>query len=208
MFGLFISLQIINLKIEFMKRIFLTLAIFIPILLFAQKSDPIADLEQYKDMYTVDGTNVVFTKVIENIPGTKDEIYSRVISYFATAYNSANNVIQQQDKDAGVVIGKGIFPDIYQEKVFLSVIPCDCRHTIRIDIKDGRVRVVISANQYIYNSIQNLNIIDLYPLNEKQKVNKKFYANLFIALCQTVDLTFSNIEKSLKNELPTTNENW
>jgi hypothetical protein len=41
--------------------------------------------------------------------GTKDEIYTKVLSYFAVAYKSANDVIQQKDKEAGVVIGKGIF---------------------------------------------------------------------------------------------------
>ena len=190
-----------------MKRLFLVLTIFIPVLMFAQKSDPISDVEQYKDMYTVDGSDVVFTKVFENIPGTKDEIYSKVISYFATAYKSANNVIQQQDKDAGVVIGKGIFPDIYQEKVFLSIASWDCRHTIRIDIKDGRVRVVISADQYVFD-VQNLNIIGLYPLNQNQKYNKKTYAKVFMGLCQTVNTTFDSIEKALKNESTTTNNDW
>jgi len=191
-----------------MKRVNLVLAaIFVFPFTFSQTDQQKKDLELFKNDYKIDGENVIFTKVLEDITGTKDEIFTKVISYFAVAYKSANDVIQQQDKDAGVIIGKGIF-DVHKDSGFGWSLNVNCDHTIRVDIRDGRVRVVLSVNEYNWDikgsqpSYNKYKIIDNYPINEKSKWNRKGYSDVFIGLCLTVNRVFNNIETSLKNENP------
>jgi hypothetical protein len=187
--------------------------------MFSQTPEQLGKIEQYKDFYKIENTELIFTKIIDSIPGTKDEIFTKVVSYFATAYKSANDVIQQQDKDAGIIIGKGIF-DVYK-KMSASY---SCFHTIRIDIKDGRARVILSVDKYKYynpaaagmgvNNAETI-IVDNYPiitenLTFTQKANKKLFTTVFIGLCETVESMFYSIEKALKTktEITSPSDNW
>jgi len=177
---------------------------------FSAKADQKAIIEQYKDFYKVDGQNVIFTKIIDSISGTPSEIYTKVITYMAMAYRSANDVIQQQDKEAGLVIGRGIFsltPDLMT-----------CQHSIRFDIKENKVRVIVYAEKYIYTNTNSdftkyaeVNLIDSYPFSTNNYFGmvptQRFVADNFIILCETIQNTFSNIENSLKSQ-STINNNW
>src|SRR5690554_527676 len=108
------------------KKIILSLLI-IPFYTFSQTIQ-----EPSKD-FKVEGENVVFTKIVESITGDKQEIFPRAITYIATSYNSANDVIQQQDKDAGIIIVKGNYK-LFDNGTNRWYAP----HTLRIDIKDNR----------------------------------------------------------------------
>lgn len=186
------------------KTNFLTMGLLcFTLFLSAQTEQQKADIEIYKPLYKVDDGSVIFTKVFEGIEGNKDEIYTKVLNYFAVAYKSANDVIQQKDKDAGVIIGKGIF-EVYRSGGLVSS-TYDCYHTIRIDIKDGRVRVALSVNNYELKMVTSKGtdrytyaIVDNYPISEGTKLNRKNYADVFIGLCATTVNTFAAIEKSLK----------
>jgi hypothetical protein len=85
---------------------------------------------------------------IENL--TKDQIYDGTRQWFAIAFNSANAVIQYEDKKAGTIIGKA------STKYTCAAI-ADCllgttndklEFTIRVDTKDNRVRVAYSDLVY------------------------------------------------------------
>ena len=176
---------------------------------FAAKKEQNAIIEQYKDFYKIEGQKVVVTKIIESVSGTPSEIYTSVISYMAMAYNSANDVIQQQDKEAGLIIGKGIF----------SLKDCmTCQHTIRIDIKPNRVRVLLYPDKYIYNNPQSditkyaeINLLDSYPFSTHNYFGmvptQRYVADNFIMLCKIIENTFANIENSLKSQ-NIINDNW
>jgi hypothetical protein len=173
--------------------------------LFAQTEQQKSDLQAIKDFYKVEGSNVVFTKVIDDISATKEEIFTRAVNFFAIAYKSANDVIQQKDKEAGIVIGKGIF-EVYKDVSFLTQSYWNCNHTIRIDVKDGRARVVLSVSEYDWKLVADktqrntFQIADTYPINENSRFNKKTYSNVFLGLYYTVSTTFKSIEKSLKED--------
>ncbi|MCL1933501.1 MAG: DUF4468 domain-containing protein [Candidatus Azobacteroides sp.] len=195
------------------KVLFILLFTVSQLAVFAQTEEQKKDLDLFKDLYKVEGSDVVFTKVLENIPGTKDEIYTNVLNYMAVAYKSANDVIQQKDKDAGVVIGKGNF-DVLKDGNIFTTTTYNCNHTIRMDIKENRVRVMLSVNEYNVSIKDSkttdrfdVKITETYPIVEKTKYNKKNYAKVFINLCLTVNKIFNNIESSLKNESTITSSN-
>lgn len=179
--------------------------------LFSQTNEQKEKIASCAEFYKVEGDEIVFSTIIENIKGEKEDIYSRALAFFATAYKSANDVIQMKDKEAGTVIGKGIFT-VYT-KGGLAPVKYTCNHTLRIDAKDGRARVILSGKIYdftIGNDRYTMPIIDAYPIAEKPKGNKKLYADVFIGLCETAKSTLSSVEKSLKEEGGTMNagDNW
>jgi hypothetical protein len=72
-------------------------------------------------------------KVVD-VEGTKDNFYTNARVWFTENFNSADAVIQMDDKDAGIIIGKG-YSEVYvsggmfgaKQRVF---------YTIKIQLKD------------------------------------------------------------------------
>ena len=96
------------------------------------------------------------TKVVE-VPGvSKDDLFVRASTWMVDMFNSAKNVIQFSDKDAGVIKGKYIitFPQ------FLAT--GECEATITIECKDGKCRIVVDdpygfrVDDVYSNRIENL----------------------------------------------------
>lgn len=187
------------------RRAVLLFCLCVPVFAFAQTEEQIQQLERFNGLYKMEGNDVVFTKIIEGVSGTKNEIFPTVISFVATVYNSANDVIQQQDKEAGIVLCKGNF------KLFDNgTNTWRCPHTLRVDVKDGRVRVVVTASQFMFHSKapnmpdRTVSIVD--ELNSDRKANRKFYTEFFVILCESVEGVFNDLEKSLKSM--DTNDDW
>lgn len=87
-------------------------------------------------------TNKIEYTAIVNVDSTvtSDELYTRARSWFATAFKSANNVIQMDDRSTGTIIGKGNFairPSTYQIGSRISF-------TIKIQVKNGRYRYLVN----------------------------------------------------------------
>lgn len=76
-----------------------------------------------------------YISIIPVAEKTKAELYISVNSWVVNTFNSAESVIQFQDKDAGKVMGKYIF-DHNIGSYYFRVKP-----TLDIDIKDGKVKV-------------------------------------------------------------------
>lgn len=149
--------------------------------------------------------NVTYVDVLE-LPGlSKDQIYDRARNYFTYNYNDANEVIQTEDKEQGVVVGKGFYDNVHMSYIPESVF--DCWHILRVDIKEERARVILTLTQYkeLLNlgsagGLQNrtYDISSQYPINFdgafKTQMAKAFYASHQRAL-ETLDA----VAKALKS---------
>ncbi len=159
--------------------------------------------------------NVTFTDVIEIPNTTKDELYTRALSYFTYNYNSGDDVVQIKDKEQGVIVGKGVYPKVH---VGISILTTtvNVTHILRIDIKDNKVRVILTLQQYKITtsgsgvpSHNTYNVADRYPIakkdSQKTVMTKAFYKSYKKAMS-----TFEEIEKSLKegNTGKETGDNW
>lgn len=91
-----------------------------------QPSEPV----KFEKVYQIEGLN-------------QAQIYDGARQWFATAFRSANAVIQYEDKATGSIIGKGNMP--YRCSGFadcMTVTSGDrVDFTVRVDTKDGRMRV-------------------------------------------------------------------
>ena len=111
-----------------MKTILLSSFIMLSSIVFAQEF-PINEKTgkvSYEGVVKVEGASAT-------------DLYIKANEWFAMAFNSANNVIQMQDKDAGKIIGKGaieVEKSGYHNGVF--------DFTIKFTAKEGRYRYVIT----------------------------------------------------------------
>lgn len=81
-------------------------------------------------------------KVVE-IPGlTQDEIYIRANSWFVSTFNSAESVIEFQDKESGKIMGKYVFT--YGEGVYTFGV----KQTVDVEMKEGKMRVSFTNPNY------------------------------------------------------------
>lgn len=201
-----------------MKKI-LTLALltFICLNASSQKKDTKAIFKEYTDdkVYTVDGDNLVVTRVIDGIEGSQDDIYIKVKDYFTRAYNDANSVLQIDDKAKGVLVGKGIYSDYWGYKAMTTAIVFSAHYTIRVDIKENRIRVICSANVISYynamtpTKIEKYAIVDYAPITDKRKFDKGKQTQAFINLVDKMQNSIDNLDKTVhESSLKVENEDW
>lgn len=130
------------------KRLLLALALFgATPAAYAQDQAPKEKEQKDKDAplalpFDSETHQVAYTGVID-VPGaTKNELYARGKVWFANAFKSAQNVIQADDKDAGLLVGKGWT----QTYITIVLTPASEKlwYTVKLSFKDGKYRYVIT----------------------------------------------------------------
>lgn len=151
-----------------------------------------------------DNNNVTFSRVIDVPNLNKDEIFNRVLSFFTYNYVSGKSVIQIQDKEAGLVVGKGVYDNVH---IGYSIVTTyvDAWHILRVDVKEGKARVIVSLTDYekkivasnAPSSFSSMKIATEYPINpkggQKTVMTKAFYKSY-----QKAYKTLDAVEKAIK----------
>lgn len=85
-----------------------------------------------------------FSEVVtlKSVPAA--ELYTRAKVWFATAFSDSKAVLEVQDKEAGVLVGKGSIP--YEPNISMSssLIRGHVTFSISISFKDGRYKYTLS----------------------------------------------------------------
>lgn len=90
-----------------------------------------------KELYGLDKNNAITRTTIVEAPGkTKNQIYIDVNTWFIHTFNSGKSVIQLNEKEAGVVVGKGYIENVAQHVSFAS----SARYTCMGNYKSGYQR--------------------------------------------------------------------
>lgn len=205
-----------------MKNLLL-LIILVPLMCFSQKREkPIKTSEMLKQIEGKweldDNENVSFVKIIDSINLTQDEIYSRALAYFTYNYVKGDWVVQVQDKDRGLIIGKGVYPDVHTDLFILNTIVFDTYHLLRVDVKEGRARIVATLSGYretthYYNAPNSVNdrlLKTVFPVNEKG-IQKKIYTRAFYYSYLQAQESLKDLENAIRfgNTSSTIeNEDW
>jgi len=190
-----------------MKRLlFILVLIFSALFAFGQSKDVKSMLSEIEGQWKLDENgNITYQRIVEVADMKKDEIYNRVMSYFVYNYASGKSVIQTQDKDAGLIVVKGIYFKAYSGPVLFSMFTCSTWHVIRIDVKDGKARITLSLTEYDQKigggntpaSYSTINISSVYPILDRS-VYKNSYGKTFYASHKRALATLDIIEKSIK----------
>lgn len=88
------------------------------------------------------------TNVIDVEGKSKDEQYILANSWFVAQFNSGKSVIQLNDKEAGVIIGKGYISGVGHRDGFTKSVDISTWVIARIDIKDEKVRLITTIQEY------------------------------------------------------------
>jgi hypothetical protein len=100
-------------------------------------------------LYNIDKNNsITRVQIVDGIDKTKEEIYVEVNDWFVHSFQSGKSVIQLNDKDAGCVIGKGYVSNMGSTYSFLSNSDISAWVIIRVDIKDGKMRITTTMQSY------------------------------------------------------------
>lgn len=195
-----------------MKKVLLFAILFCNLLGFAQsKKEMLAEMD---GKYNVDDNkNVTITKIIELEGLKKEDIYIRALSYFTYNYGNGTSVIQIQDKENGLIIGKGIYKNVHIG-ISLVMTEIDLSHIIRVDIKDGKARIFITLTEY--NSkmsggssppvFSTMKVSDSYPINPNGWQSTVYTKALYKGT-KAAYASIDAIEKSIKDGNTNTAEN-
>lgn len=123
------------------------------ILIYKDKSKGKIDYEKsalaLSEIYALDKHNAVSRSIIYNVPEkTKDQIYLEVNDWFVHSFGSGKSVIQLNDKESGCIIGKGYVNALGSNAGFSNNSDAAAWVIIRIDIKDEKVRVISTIQEY------------------------------------------------------------
>ena len=168
-------------------------------------------LNSIEGKYAIDDNgNVTFARIVQLVdPETsdtlsKDEIYNRAYSYFVYNYVSGESVIQLSDMPNGIIVAKGLYPSVHSD-VSLIYRNIDAYHILRIDVKKGKARIILSLTQYKYTAsdgkgapnVSNMIISQTYPFNEKG-IFKTFMSKAFVKTYDKAMATLDALEKAIK----------
>jgi len=93
--------------------------------------------------YSYSQNSISFSKVIQADSIGKTNLFIAVNDWFATNYNSAKDVIQMADKEAGIITGVGTFSYSFGKLSYLCF-EGKLQYTIKIEVKDNRYRVELT----------------------------------------------------------------
>jgi hypothetical protein len=167
--------------------------------------------------YTVDVQgNVSVLKILEKMNCKKSDIYKLSQYYLENAYKEMKYTITDADDVNGVVIGRGKYENFFSMNSFPNTYYLDAEITVRIDAKDGRARIIISAEKYSGRRINGNNkdlisdkIVDFEPINKTNEKYKRLYTKAFQVLISRMRKTACDIENYLNTSMPQkVDSNW
>ena len=115
---------------------------------------------------------------------SRTEIFASINKWIALNYNSAQNVVQLNDKESGNIIVKGINEAVYKNvmkelypknKFMQEFSTIKFNHTVEINIKDNKYRIIYTLTDIItpepiagYNLESQYNLVfDINPVLNK-----------------------------------------
>lgn len=169
-----------------MKKL-ISIFLFLPLVTFAQEK---SDLKIFPEVNgVVDYTDVI--KLDSSVK--KDELFNRAKAWFIQNYKSAKDVIQMQDKDAGIIIGKGVFEFGFNPATLSDRTTIYVSHTIKIYVKDGKYKYEIGDLIGTYDGS-----IELPIGNYKQERNKRNYIKLCESTHEEILRTIESLEQGMQ----------
>jgi hypothetical protein len=146
--------------------------------------------------------------VKDSIPKTKDQIYSLTKLFIADYWKSAQNVIQSDDKESGVVLIKGnvVLHKNFQLNDHVYTFP----YTIKFYMKENKYRILID-NIYCESATcggydwPKLSMTFEYPGYLKTSLSKNRFTEILSEVHDEMNSIISGYKKYLSNS---NNDNW
>ena len=148
--------------------------------------------------------------------------------WFTATFNDANSVIKLNDKESGVIIASGYMADIAGHAGGTNSYNVSIKPVIRVDIKEGKIRVTYSIDHYdvivlagggiigalagsIPTKVEEKWLLDqCYPFVEKDEHHaKKTSSKALVMSYAYSNVLLDKIEEAAKHGLVgNENDNW
>lgn len=170
--------------------------------------------------------SLTYVQVIDCGSQTKNQLYVILNYWVSASFNDANSVIQLNDKDLGCIIAQGYLSDIAGHMGGVNSYDVRVRPVIKLDIKDGKVRVTYTVQNYdavvlagggIMGAIggtvptkyiEKWMIDQCYPFVQKDK-RKKTSSKALIMTHAFSNVIMDKIQEAVQNGVTgNENDNW
>ena len=163
------------------------------------------------------GQGVEFAKVIQTDSVGKALIYVNVKEWFMSSFNSGKDVIQMDDKEAGMIIGNGAM-DYSYGGLAMSCLDGHISFSIKVEMKDNRIKVTLynfvhSKSNYRAADYCELGLITTAaecPIAKgmNRGWQNKAWADMKVKIASFSNKIFSELEVKLKNIKGSKEGNW
>ena len=132
-----------------------------------------------------------YSAVIECAGMDKDKIYDNINGWFAKAFGEKNSSIKSNDKESGTLTANVNVKNVVtfpHQIVSVNMI-------VKINIKDGKLRLVQTIKDYVINSGTPWTSKKCFPFyDEQDALRKKIGSSAYVASCVFAEI----VEKQLK----------
>lgn len=105
--------------------------------------------ENLAQTLSLDKNNALtYTQIVEAPNKTKEQLYILLNYWYSATFNSGKAVIQLNDKDAGIIIGKGFIEGIASHTGGVNQYTVHLEPIIKTDIKDNKIRITYTVPFY------------------------------------------------------------
>jgi len=151
--------------------------------------------------------------ITDSLDDNQSQLYSKTKLFIGETWKSAQNVIQNDDKDAGIILVKGvIIQNLYYQ---MNDHRWTFSYSVKFLMKDNKCRIIIedvycSAARVTHYEWPHMPVSDVYPSSKGMKitgVNEKRYVQIMVSLRQElqsiIDSYIDYVKKPLVN-----NSDW
>lgn len=137
-----------------------------------------------------DSGKIIYSSIIDAEGKSKAELYTSAKEFFANTFVSAKDVIQMDDKDGGIIIGKGSKRIMIENKKV--TVPVSILFSIKIECKDNKYKFEIYSIKF-ENSLGEFSAEDMFS-EEKEKLYNQANKNSKMIVDQYRDKTVQTID--------------
>ena len=193
-----------------MRNLILLLLLFtMPAMMNSQTKEQKAKFTEYQEqeLFKIEDTDIVVSKIMEDLHGNKDALYLKVKRFLSKYYANPAEILEIDDKEGGLILGKA-YTRLASWSMLFSPRLLAADYTLRIDIKDGRVRVKSTTSQWIYQiddySPSYYNILMYTPFTKKGFTNKHAQTETFFRFVDDMNSLIDQLETALREN----NDDW
>lgn len=156
----------------------------------------------------VDGEYIHHEEIIKaDSTMSASQLYSKGIEWFATSYKNSKYVIQMQDKEAGIIVGKAGFTVSLPGKGLIPSTEEFVDYTIKLYFKDGRLKYQVSdfTPKSLGTSLKDGKVIKWVSMAKGHSI--RYVENIQTA-CKKEGQVLGLMLKNYFDNLTKTKESW
>lgn len=150
--------------------------------------------EELKSRFELDKNDKLSYSVVIDCPNqTKDKLYENINGWFTKAFADKGSTIKTNDKESGTMLVNVNLKNIVSfphQIVSVNMI-------VKINIKDGKVRLTSTINDYVINAATSWTSKKCYPFyDEDDQLRKKIGSSAYTASCVFTEIVESQLREA------------